>query len=153
MAEGRASVGPKGRRKVATTMREFHAGELRSGSGRKVTDPKQAAAIGYSEARTMKHKHKGKKKMMKGGMVKKSADGVARKGRTKGKKYQAGGMVGGAPMRPGAPAMHGGAAPAMVGMDTTGMMPAVTGGGMMRSGYNAAADGIARTGRTRGRYV
>lgn len=93
-------------------------------------------------------KHKGKKKYMgggmakkykKGGMVKKSADGVAKKGRTKGKKYADGGM-------------------AMGGMGGGGMMP--TGGGMpmarptgMSAGYPRAADGIARTGLTRGRYV
>jgi hypothetical protein len=38
-------------KKMATVMREYHRGTLKSSSGRKVTDPKQAAAIGYSEAR------------------------------------------------------------------------------------------------------
>jgi hypothetical protein len=32
-------------------MHEFKRGRLRSGSGRKVTNPKQAIAIGLSEAR------------------------------------------------------------------------------------------------------
>lgn len=32
-------------------MHEFKHGQLRSGSGRKVTNPKQAIAIGLSEAR------------------------------------------------------------------------------------------------------
>lgn len=36
---------------VEATMKEFAKGTLRSGSGAKVTDPKQAAAIGYSEQR------------------------------------------------------------------------------------------------------
>jgi hypothetical protein len=38
--------------KVGTAMREMKHGTLRSGgSGKKVTDPKQAIAIGLSEAR------------------------------------------------------------------------------------------------------
>lgn len=140
----RTPVGPKGRKKVAKVMKEFHSGTLRSSSGGKVTDPKQAAAIGYSEARRMKHKGKKyagggmakKKGYAGGGMVKKSADGVAKKGRTKGKKFQAGGM-----------AMGGGGM-----MPTGGGMPMARPGGMS-AGYPRAADGIARTGLTRGRYV
>ena len=41
----------KTQKKVAKVMKEFHSGKLRSSSGKKVTNPKQAAAIGYSEAR------------------------------------------------------------------------------------------------------
>lgn len=37
--------------KVGEVMREFKEGDLRSGSGRKVTSRKQAVAIGLSEAR------------------------------------------------------------------------------------------------------
>ena len=41
-------------RKVERAMREMKEGKLRSGrSGRKVTNPKQAVAIGLSEARAM----------------------------------------------------------------------------------------------------
>jgi hypothetical protein len=36
---------------VPATMREFKSGALRSGSGKKVTDRKQAIAIGLSEER------------------------------------------------------------------------------------------------------
>jgi len=44
--------GPKASVSVETEMREMKAGKLRSGgSGKKVTDPKQAIAIGLSEAR------------------------------------------------------------------------------------------------------
>lgn len=46
-----ARYGPKAREKVGQTMHEFKEGELRSGTGAKVTDPKQAIAIGLSEAR------------------------------------------------------------------------------------------------------
>ena len=37
--------------KIAVVMKEFHRGTLNSSSGKKVTNPKMAAAIGYSEAR------------------------------------------------------------------------------------------------------
>lgn len=44
--------GEKASTKVAKTMREMKAGKLKSGhSGKRVTDPKQAVAIGLSEAR------------------------------------------------------------------------------------------------------
>jgi hypothetical protein len=43
--------GPKAQQKVAKTMDEFKEGTLKSGSGRKVTNRKQAVAIGLSEAR------------------------------------------------------------------------------------------------------
>lgn len=51
---------PKTPAKVKKVMKEFSAGELHSGSkqGPVVTNPKQAVAIGYSEARKA---HKGKK--------------------------------------------------------------------------------------------
>ena len=39
-------------KKVEETMKEMHEGKLKSGtSGKKVTNPKQAIAIGLSEAR------------------------------------------------------------------------------------------------------
>jgi hypothetical protein len=37
--------------KVERSMHEMKKGKLKSGSGKKVTDPKQAIAIGLSEAR------------------------------------------------------------------------------------------------------
>ena len=40
----------KGKDKVETVMKEFKRGTLNSGSGQKVTNPKQAIAIGLSEA-------------------------------------------------------------------------------------------------------
>jgi hypothetical protein len=44
--------GPKAQEKVHKAMEEMEAGELKSGkSGKKVTDRKQAIAIGLSEAR------------------------------------------------------------------------------------------------------
>jgi hypothetical protein len=38
-------------KKVEKAMHEMHEGKLKSGSGKKVTNPKQAIAIGLSEAR------------------------------------------------------------------------------------------------------
>lgn len=43
--------GAKAQDRVETTMHEFKEGKLKSGSGKKVTDRKQAIAIGLSEAR------------------------------------------------------------------------------------------------------
>lgn len=44
--------GPKAQEKVEKAMHEMKEGELKSGqSGKKVTNPKQAVAIGLSEAR------------------------------------------------------------------------------------------------------
>ena len=40
--------------KVRTVMKEFKEGKLKSSSGQKVTNPKQAIAIGLSEQRAMK---------------------------------------------------------------------------------------------------
>ena len=109
--------------KVRTVMKEFKRGDLKSSSGQKVTNPKQAIAIGLSEAglskkakgvemkeskamvkkevsfmkkkgapaSMIKHEEsemKGKvKKMASGGLTSghKSADGIAKKGKTKGK--------------------------------------------------------------------
>ena len=45
------SGGPVNRRKVATVMREFKKGSLRSSSGDRVTTPTQGIAIALSEAR------------------------------------------------------------------------------------------------------
>jgi hypothetical protein len=47
-----AKYGPKAQQEVQKTMEEFKEGKLQSGrSGKKVTNPKQAVAIGLSEAR------------------------------------------------------------------------------------------------------
>ncbi len=46
-----AKYGPKAHELVEREMKEMKAGKLRSGSGEKVTNPKQAIAIALSEAR------------------------------------------------------------------------------------------------------
>jgi hypothetical protein len=63
----------KAQKKVGTVMSEFKAGKLKSSSGKKVTNPKQAIAIGLSEAGMSN-----KKMMNKGGMVR--GQGIAIRG-------------------------------------------------------------------------
>jgi hypothetical protein len=47
-----AKYGPKSKKEVGKAMHEFKEGTLKSGtSGKKVTNPKQAIAIGLSKAR------------------------------------------------------------------------------------------------------
>lgn len=49
---GKRKYGQKAQEKVERAMHEMKRGELRSGrSGKKVTNPRQAVAIGLSEAR------------------------------------------------------------------------------------------------------
>lgn len=48
-AKKRKKLAPKD--KVETVMKEYKRGTLHSGSGKKVSNPKQAIAIGLSEAR------------------------------------------------------------------------------------------------------
>ena len=52
----------KGQKKVHKVMKEFKEGSLKSSSGQKVTNRKQAIAIGLSEAGLSKKQKKGKKK-------------------------------------------------------------------------------------------
>ena len=55
--------GPKAQEKVHKSMKEMKQGKLKSGrSGKKVTNPKQAVAIGLSEARKEGGKVPGNKK-------------------------------------------------------------------------------------------
>jgi hypothetical protein len=62
----------KAQKKVGSVMSEFKKGKLKSSSGKKVTNPKQAIAIGLSEAGMSKNK------MNKGGMVR--GQGIAIRG-------------------------------------------------------------------------
>jgi hypothetical protein len=85
-AVGRKKGGmTKGQKKVGKVMSEFKAGKLKSSSGKKVTNPKQAIAIGLSEAGMSKNKKMGGGMMSdesfqysKGGMVR--GQGIAIRG-------------------------------------------------------------------------
>jgi hypothetical protein len=46
-----SKYGESAKKEVKKTMHEFSQGELKSGSGKKVTSQKQAVAIGLSKAR------------------------------------------------------------------------------------------------------
>lgn len=59
--------------KVHEEMQEMKKGELKTGSGKKVTDPKQAIAIGLSEARKEGKKAPEAPKEKKSATTKKSA--------------------------------------------------------------------------------
>jgi hypothetical protein len=50
-AKSTHKYGPTASKSVETEMRAMKEGKLKSGSGQKVTNPKQAIAIGLSEAR------------------------------------------------------------------------------------------------------
>lgn len=81
--------------KVGTVMGEFKRGELKSSSGQKVTNPKQAVAIAMSEAGMSKPK---KESAMKGeSKIQKKAKETAKmpKMAMGGKAYKKGGAVDG----------------------------------------------------------
>lgn len=67
-----AKYGEKAGEKVEKAMHEMHEGELKTGTGKKVTSRKQAIAIGLSEAREEGGKVPEKKAAKKSGMAKKS---------------------------------------------------------------------------------
>jgi hypothetical protein len=46
-----AKYGPKAKKEIEKTMHEYGKGELKGGTGKKVTSQKQAVAIGMSKAR------------------------------------------------------------------------------------------------------
>jgi len=81
----------KGQKKVGKVMSEFKAGKLKSSSGKKVTNPKQAIAIGLSEAGMSKKKMGGEmmidKKLYNDNSSQYSHGGMSKK------KMQDGGMV------------------------------------------------------------
>lgn len=54
---------PKTKRKIKIVMEEFKDKKLKSSSGKKVTNPKQAIAIALSSARALNKKKKVKKKI------------------------------------------------------------------------------------------
>ena len=115
--------------KVAKVMREFKSGSLKSSSGKKVTNPKQAIAIGLSEAGMSKPKMKegGQMKESKA-MVKKEVSFMKKKGAPKSMiKHE------------------------MAEMKYGGKVKKMAGGGL--SAGHKSADGVAVKGKTKGKDV
>ena len=112
--------------KVATVMREFRSGKLKSSSGQKVTNPKQAIAIGLSEAGMSKPKMREGGQMAESkAMMKKEVSFMKKKGAPKSMiKHEM----------------------AEAGMKKGGKVKKMAGGGLAAG--HKQADGVARKGRT-----
>lgn len=115
--------------KVQKVMREFKRGDLKSSSGSKVTNPKQAIAIGLSEA-GLSRKTKGGEMKESKAMVKKEVGFMKKKGAPKSMiKHEM----------------------AEAGMKHGGKVKKMAGGGL--TGGHKSADGIARKGKTKGKEI
>jgi hypothetical protein len=115
--------------KVSRVMREFKSGELKSSSGQKVTNPKQAIAIGLSEAGISKKAKGGDMKESKA-MMKKEVSFMKKKGAPKSMlKHEM----------------------AEAGMKHGGKVKKMAGGGLAAG--HKSADGIARKGKTKAEQV
>jgi len=156
--------------KVGMVMREFKSGDLKSSSGKKVTNPKQAIAIALSEAGKSKLKEGGhmkeSKEMMKkevsfmkkkgapASMVKHEMAEAGMKHGGKVKKMVMGGYAGG-----GMPMVmkDGKKVPAFAAdgegkMKKGGMAMKKMAGGGLAAGHKSA-DGIAMKGKTKGKEI
>ena len=115
--------------KVGRVMREFKSGELKSSSGQKVTNPKQAIAIGLSEAGISKKAKGGDMKESKA-MVKKEVSFMKKKGAPKSMiKHEM----------------------AEAGMKRGGKVKKMAGGGLAAG--HKSADGVARKGKTKAEQI
>ena len=117
--------------KVRTVMKEFKSGDLKSSSGKKVTNPKQAIAIALSEA------GKSKPKLKEGGHMKESKSMMKKEVSFMKKK--------------GAPASMVKHEMAEAGMKKGGKVKKMASGGLAAG--HKSADGIATKGKTRGTHV
>ena len=119
-----------GQAKVGKVMSEFKAGKLKSSSGQKVTNPKQAIAIGLSEAGISKKAKGGAMKESKM-MVKKEVEFMKKKGAPK--------------------SMVKHEAAEMGGMKYGGKVKKMASGGLAAG--HKAADGVAKKGKTKAMQV
>ena len=142
--------------KVEKVMKEFKSGDLKSSSGQKVTNPKQAVAIGLSEQRRMKGMAKGGEMKESKAMMKKEVGFMKAKGAPKsmikleeaemkgmkkgGKAYASGGRIASKGEHPIQKQSKRGAE----------MIKMASGG--LASGHKSA-DGIAQRGKTKARAV
>jgi hypothetical protein len=148
--------------KVAKVMREFRSGDLKSSSGQKVTNPKQAIAIGLSEAGLSK-------KMASGGHLKEvdaqDNPGLAKlptEVRNKMGYAKKGGLMKHSDMAKDKPMMKKiadveakkvvkGHEKKMHGMKKGGMAKKMASGGL--SAGHKSADGCVTKGRTKGKMI
>jgi len=144
--------------KVAKVMREFRSGDLKSSSGQKVTNPKQAIAIGLSEAGLSK-------KMASGGHLKEvdaqDNPGLAKlptEVRNKMGYAKKGGLMKHSDIKQDMPMMKKVAGAAvkghekkMHGMKKGGMAKKMASGGL--SAGHKSADGCVTKGRTKGKMI
>jgi hypothetical protein len=118
-----------GQAKVGKVMSEFKSGKLKSSSGQKVTNPKQAIAIGLSEAGLSKKAKGGEMKESKA-MMKKEVSFMKKKGAPKSMlKHEM----------------------AEAGMKHGGKVKKMAGGGLAAG--HKSADGIAKKGKTKAMQV
>ena len=116
--------------KVSRVMREFKQGELKSSSGQKVTNPKQAIAIGLSEAGISKKAKGGEMKESKA-MMKKEVSFMKKKGAPK--------------------AMLKHEEAEMGAMKHGGKVKKMAGGGLAAG--HKSADGVATKGKTKAKQI
>ena len=116
--------------KVRTVMREFKSGDLKSSSGSKVTNPKQAIAIALSEAKKSKPMKKGGEMKESKTMMKKEVSFMKKKGAPKSMiKHEE----------------------AEMGMKKGGKVKKYAAGGLAAG--HKSADGIATKGKTKGKQI
>jgi hypothetical protein len=151
-----------GQAKVGKVMSEFKSGKLKSSSGQKVTNPKQAIAIGLSEAGLSKKAKGGEMKESKA-MVKKEVSFMKKKGAPKSMiKHEMGEMKGmkkGGYADGGMPMVmkDGQKVPAFAAdgkgkMKSGGMATKKMASGGLAAGHKAA-DGVAKKGKTKAMQV
>jgi hypothetical protein len=116
--------------KVSRVMREFKKGDLKSSSGQKVTNPKQAIAIGLSEAGISKKAKGGEMKESKA-MMKKEVSFMKKKGAPK--------------------AMLKHEEAEMGAMKHGGKVKKMAGGGLAAG--HKSADGVATKGKTKAKQI
>jgi hypothetical protein len=128
--------------KIGKVMREFKEGKLKSSSGQKVTNPKQAIAIGISEQKAMK----GTKRYEAGGDVTDSSGKKIRD--SSGRPLQTDPLAGINSRRKTGPYAGGGKA--------GGLMPKALKGGTKMGAVKTAApsiNGVAKKGKTKGTMI
>ena len=129
--------------KVQKVMREFKEGKLKSSSGSKVKNPKQAIAIGLSEAGLSRKANGGEMKESKK-MVKKEVSFMKKKGAPKS-------MIKHEMAEAGMHKMPDGKMMKDSAMKHGGKVKKMAGGGLTAG--HKSADGIAKKGKTKGREV